>query len=74
MVQKEFQRIIVATVENAIDRKFDEWLDGLEDDGELRPEVGEQLLSLHRERQAGRRGTPMTVVAEELGLDISSGS
>ncbi|VAW40660.1 hypothetical protein MNBD_CHLOROFLEXI01-3130 [hydrothermal vent metagenome] len=74
MTPQEFQRIIAATVENAIDRKFDEWLDGLEDDGELRPEIGEQLLRLRRERQEGKRGTPLAVVAEELGLDISSGS
>jgi hypothetical protein len=74
MTPQEFQKIIAATVENVIDRKFDEWLDGLEDDGELRPEIGEQLVRLRRERQEERRGTPLAVVAKELGLDSSSGS
>ncbi len=74
MTPQEFQRVIESTVENAIDRKFDEWLNRLEDDGELRPEIGEQLLRLRRQRQEGKRGTPLAVVAEELGLDLSNGS
>jgi hypothetical protein len=59
MSLQEFQKMITATVEDAIDRKLDEWLDGLEDDGELRPEIGEQLLRLRHERQRGGRGTPL---------------
>ena len=74
ITSQEFQKMIAATVESAIDRKFDEWLDGLEEDGELRPKIGEQLLRLRRERQEGKRGVPLTVVAEELGLDFSNGS
>jgi hypothetical protein len=64
--------MIEATVESVIDRKFDEWLSGLEADGELRPEIGEQLLHLRQERKAGKRGTPLAMVVEELGLDLSN--
>ncbi|MCP4428102.1 MAG: hypothetical protein GY803_26750, partial [Chloroflexi bacterium] len=74
MTPQEFQKMIEATVEKAMERKFNEWLDALEDDGELRPEIGEQLLRLRRERQEGKRGTPLATVAKELSLDLSNGS
>jgi len=74
MTPQELQKIIESSVENAIDRKFDEWLDRLEEDGELRPEIGAQLLRLRRERQEGKHGTPLAVVAAELDLDLSNGS
>ena len=46
----------------------DELLDEIDEDGELRPEVGERLLRLRKERQAGKRGTPLTTIAVELSL------
>ena len=70
MTPQEFQRVITATVEQAIDRKFGEWFSRAEDDGELRPEIGEQLLRLRQERREGKRGTSLASVAEELGLDL----
>ncbi len=73
ITSQELQKIIETAVEKAIDRKFDEWFNGLEDDGELRPAIGEQLLQLRQERQEGKRGTPLAVVAAELGLDSSNG-
>ncbi len=74
MSPQEFQRVITATVEKAIDRKLSEWLSRIENDGELRPEIGVQILRLRQERRDGKRGTPLAAVAEELGLDIAYGS
>ncbi len=74
MTPQEFQKMIQSTVEKVIDRKFNEWLNTLEDDGELRPEIGEQLLRFRRERQEGKRGAPLAVVAEELALNLPNGS
>jgi hypothetical protein len=70
MQPQEFQKILESAIEEVMDRKLDEWLNRLEDDGELRPEIGGQLLRLRRERQEGKRGTSLAAVAEELELDI----
>ena len=70
MTSQEFQQMIASTVENAIDRKLGEWINDVEEDGELRPDIGERLLRLRQERQAGKRGTPLTAFASEFGLDL----
>ena len=73
MSPQELQQMIESAVENALDRKFAEWFDDLDEDGELRPEIEEQLLRLRQERLAGNDpGVPLSVVIEELGLDLSS--
>ncbi|NKQ35638.1 MAG: hypothetical protein HF973_08490 [Chloroflexi bacterium] len=75
MTPQELQQMIESAVENALDLKFSEWFDDLDEDGELRPEVEEQLLRLRQERLAGNDpGVPLSVVIEELGLDLSSES
>lgn len=71
MQPQEFQKILEAAIEEVMDRKFDEWLNRLEDDGELRPEIGAQLQRLRQERQEGKPGIPLTAIAQELGLDLS---
>ena len=70
MSPQEFQQVITSTVETVLDRKFGELLSWMEGDGELRPEIGSQLVRLSQERRNGKRGTSLFAVANELGLDL----
>ena len=73
MTPQELQQMIESVVASTLDRKFAEWFADLDEDGELRPEIEAQLRQLRQERLAGDDpGVPLSVVIEELGLDLSS--
>ncbi|MCA9999796.1 MAG: hypothetical protein KDE56_28735 [Anaerolineales bacterium] len=57
-VYEQFRPLLTSRV------KF-EW----DDEGELDPEVGADLQRISAEQQAGKRGTSLDSVIQELGLD-----
>ena len=61
--------MIESIVEATLDRKFAELSPDWDDDGELRPEVREQLLRQLQAVAAGERGVPFQEVKEQLGLN-----
>ena len=68
LTPQELQKMIEAALENVLDDKFNEWFGEKIDDGELRPEVRQQLLKQLKAVKNGERGSPLNVVMKELGL------
>ena len=69
MTPEELSRMIESIVESAIDRKFAELSGEWDDDGEMRPEVRQQLIRQLKAVANGERGIPFQQVQEQLGLN-----
>ena len=68
MTREELEELITKIVSTTIDKKIAELQRELEDDGEIRPEVRNQLLKQLKSVESGERGVPFAQVIQQLGL------
>ncbi len=68
MTPDEFRVLIQTTVAETMERKFAEFRQELEDDGEIRPEVRKRLLNQLNQVTDGERGMSLSEVQAQLGL------
>lgn len=69
MTPQELQLMIESAVERVLERKLGKIFDSLDDDGELRPEVRQRLRHQLMVVKAGERGTPLSDVLAQFGLN-----
>lgn len=73
MTPNELRDLIRSVVIETIDHKFAELgSDYIEsdDDGEIRPEIRQQLLAQLERTKQGEMGVPMSEILEDLGLIV----
>ena len=68
MTPSEFQELVEAVVENAVERKLVELLGDPDDGLQVRKSVQERLLRQQRAVKAGQHGRSLGDVAQELEL------